>query len=171
MPLLVQYLHGHFPQRRGGKISVPENYISVSSSPAAPKACQSPSAGQIRLLSPCYIGWTNIHQGQIKGHSQVCWLHEWPCKKHGVLHLGLLWLVSWTCVKSQQEREAMGDQGNINRAGPLRMQSISSIHAQKFHSNRRQCQHLCSDKEARYSTKITRLLTSGMVALCSNVSL
>lgn len=84
----------------------------------------------------------------MKGHSQVCWLHEWLCGKHGFLHLGLM-----DCVKSRQGREAMEDHENINRDGPLRMQSISSIHAKKFHSTRRQCQHLLfGQRDKEFST-------------------
>lgn len=47
----------------------------------------------------------------------------------------------------------MEDQDNINRDGPLIMQSIINIHAKNFHSNTRQCQHLLfGQRDKEFST-------------------
>lgn len=38
------------------------------------------------------------------------------------------------CVTSDREKAAMEDQENVNRAGPMRTQSVSSIQVKNFHS-------------------------------------
>ena len=49
----------------------------------------------------------------MKGHSQVCWSYVWFFGKHGFLPLGIFWLVSWTCVKSLQDKAAVEDQEKL----------------------------------------------------------
>lgn len=108
----------------------PECYLRLQL-PRSPESLASPHPqADSESRAPVYIGWTNLHfraNERAQPGLLVAWvtLTWFSPLRHLLASL-------MTCVKSLQERAAMEDQGSINRVGPLRIQSISGIHAKKI---------------------------------------